>query len=508
MNKIKIASLIAVLALLTGVNYAKADYSQLDHSASFSAGAGEYHQIELLPSGLAGLLTQVDFDAAGDVTIGGAFIAICEYNGEPLFTGTVTSDSDHYAEGCNNNTYMTRVWHFNTGAGDTFTNGGGGSNLKSYTLASPITLNSTKQYLIAFQHPGMNGTLTTPSGNLGFWGDYNNPTGPNYFQRKGSMGSIYLVLHGINPSLGPATVSIINPANNATNISPVIPSWDVQYHINDDVDTILVNHPGLLTVRYSTATSTLDTFGSYFQDNRYVYNDDTGSGFVPVNHSFALGVNTRWYARVTWYDSDYTSVIASSTITFVTNNPAAQSPGNYDFGFRFNSTSSDAAIFRSTTTQFRATSTYVNDISAHCSQTGDFSVWNPQDWFCVVTDGISNMFQIMQDKVTVAYNRIILVFQSIFPLNVYADINNDLDAAQASSTIQTDIILTDTSHHIFGGHSFTILNSSTTAWVKDDANFDYKRWFDYMLYGVTGMLIIGTALMVIKSIHNSSVNQS
>lgn len=117
-----------------------------------------------------------------------------------------------------------------------------------------------------------------------------------------------------------------------------------------------------------------------------------------------------------------------------------------------------------------------------------------------IIDGFVSIPGRFSSGFTEAFKVIASTTKSTFPLSVVISFNNDINAAQATST---DIKIALGGNGTFGGRTYTFYSSSTTAWIQDQTGFDYKSFFDKLLYFAISMLIIFTTISIIRSHMNN-----
>lgn len=120
------------------------------------------------------------------------------------------------------------------------------------------------------------------------------------------------------------------------------------------------------------------------------------------------------------------------------------------------------------------------------------------------TKGLANEFLGLvmgygTDTLAALYNG----FVHVWPINMFDSLNNALDQAEASSTVPMDIVITGTDR-ILVGRTFVILNASTTAWIQDEADFDYKAWMSRIAYGATALFMISAIVGIVRRMHHQS----
>ena len=124
-----------------------------------------------------------------------------------------------------------------------------------------------------------------------------------------------------------------------------------------------------------------------------------------------------------------------------------------------------------------------------------------------------NATQNITDAINGTYN----TFTGIFPIDVFADFNNDISIAQAysNSTSSTPLVLKGqsiadattglpTGQYTFGGLTMPVLTSSTTSWIQTKSGFNYRGVIDNILYALTGLIMLGGAIGVVVMIHKTT----
>lgn len=95
-----------------------------------------------------------------------------------------------------------------------------------------------------------------------------------------------------------------------------------------------------------------------------------------------------------------------------------------------------------------------------------------------------------------AFIQIVSLFTNVFPINIIAGLNEDIDAAASAAATSSPIVLEGSG--TFGGRSITLLTSTTTDWIADNASYDYKELLDKVLYLITFCVILLECVYAIK----------
>lgn len=97
---------------------------------------------------------------------------------------------------------------------------------------------------------------------------------------------------------------------------------------------------------------------------------------------------------------------------------------------------------------------------------------------------------------------------SVFPINVFSHINNDIDLARnATTTFTGDVVISGP--NLFAGRSMKIISASGTAAALETlgggegSNFPIKSLFDKILYLITGGIILLVSAWEIKSLRDA-----
>jgi len=90
---------------------------------------------------------------------------------------------------------------------------------------------------------------------------------------------------------------------------------------------------------------------------------------------------------------------------------------------------------------------------------------------------------------------------------MFVHINKDFASASVA-TSTPEIILSSTNPDVFGGHSYTILTSSTMSNIEANYNFDFRKIFDYVMYAFTGIMMIWLSIKIIGHLRKENHQQT
>lgn len=127
---------------------------------------------------------------------------------------------------------------------------------------------------------------------------------------------------------------------------------------------------------------------------------------------------------------------------------------------------------------------------------------------CNAKSGINNFIADLGDFGTGQLSDLTNKIKTVFPINIFSHVNDNIEAARNASTSFTgDIVLAG--EGLFVGRSMTILSSDKIEDVLDDVgageggHFPIKDFIDKVLYLITGVTIITLTIREIKSLRNA-----
>lgn len=141
-------------------------------------------------------------------------------------------------------------------------------------------------------------------------------------------------------------------------------------------------------------------------------------------------------------------------------------------------------------------------LPTECTNSGTaFSVFSGTDWKCLVLNTFNSILLSVEHVGDAAVIKARDAVLAIFPLSAFKAVNDDITAISVTTTPYE---LTLVGHgKVFPGRTFVLLNASTTEWIQTGAGWDYKSFFDKIMYFATGLIIIGEAAALIRKIHDS-----
>lgn len=205
---------------------------------------------------------------------------------------------------------------------------------------------------------------------------------------------------------------------------------------------------------------------------------------IPITKNLYLGTSTHWYAYMILYNSDYTAVVDTASIEFNVSTDVNYMQESDLEKLKFDL--DDCSVYEG---NFFSSST-IGGIS------------------CVVNNFWKNSANTIIDWYYKAVSTAGDIFVSTFPINIFYNINKNFQDAIDNATSSKTIILNEGNDtNLFGGHSVTLITSSTMDTVSQNIGFDYKTIMDYIIYALTGGLMIFTSIKVIGGFrHNQRTN--
>jgi hypothetical protein len=140
---------------------------------------------------------------------------------------------------------------------------------------------------------------------------------------------------------------------------------------------------------------------------------------------------------------------------------------------------------------------------------------------CKINNLINQLTFNVTQNLTDSFNGTYNTFTGIFPIDIFADFNNDISIAQtySNSTSSNPLVLkgqsiadaitgAPTGQYTFGGYTMPILSATTTSWIQTKSGFDYRGVIDNILYALTGLIMLGGAIGVVVMIHKTTAGNA
>lgn len=333
--------------------------------------------------------------------------------------------------------------------------------LRRYTFASPYYISRSSIYTLRFLNS------IPSSGTLSWSSCFSGCVATSTDAAHGQNGGALILL--ANTTTTPATASISFLIDNGLTIRD-FPSWGFSYNNPYEGDGYTTE----IFVSYASSSSPL-----------YDFNDNLPTGeqsTVSFDKTTAL-TDGNWTALASLYSVHTTSssktisdVLATTEITF-TISGAYRSYSQIYYGGG------------------------IVPIENFCSFSGLFTSSTLSDIWCYVENGVgiiaAKTAQSLGDILRAVTDKI----SSVFPLSVIKSFNEDVQAAQATSSIPSLIISGQGA--ILTGRSFTFLTATTTDWIASQTGFDYKQFFDYAIWIFTGFIVFSGSMLLITYSINS-----
>lgn len=309
--------------------------------------------------------------------------------------------------------------------------------------------------------------------------------------------------------------------NSSTLQNLTINQGDIQGNVLVDV--------GLIAYGDYNNTSTQCTIGGTNATICFQWNG--GNNFYLSVPKFRRLTEGNWYAIPYLTYSPITNMTTSSIsygtptlaaqgsmINFIINAtatlPAVSTSSNLAAGLPANNTTSSALnIGFGSTVQTPvytpASSTMSFAICLYSGVSSTFNIWNGSDWQCLIYNTLDGLIQTTRTNVSNAIVSGVTGMQSIFPLSLITNFNNDILVAArfTSSTALQDVTVGNGTPNIFGGRVYTFYSASTTrTWCQDTLHFDCRGGIGKAIYALAGLLMLGMTLGVIRTIKNQKQN--
>lgn len=241
--------------------------------------------------------------------------------------------------------------------------------------------------------------------------------------------------------------------------------WGFSY-TNPNTDT---NNRTSITVSYGNG---IDTSYTDFGFNLPTGVQDNVS--FPKRNTLPSNASTTWTALAALYNVEFSGTnFADSTNTTTT-------------------------LLATDEVSFIIINQYVNlrDLPMECDFDGFFASSTLSNIGCYAELGFNNIITGVQAKLSPLVQDNLRKLDLIFPLSIIKAMNNNINLAQATTS---DIAIRFTGHgSVFPNRSVLILGSSTTAWIINNVGFDYKTFFDYVIYLATGGIMLLSSIQLIR----------
>jgi len=360
--------------------------------------------------------------------------------------------------------------------------------LYSFGTAAYFTLNADRFYTIGVSSASTSAAISV-NGSLSISSYPNGAADHSTPGYENGVADLYFSIPGVGytPSQATATgtVSIVKPENGGTTYE--FDFFDVQA-------TTTLPERQLVGVRFSASSSVnLDEATNWVQVMNKTTRESTSTGalvyedFTQENdkdgtfETFVYKIPTLvtnrnqekvWYFKAYVYD-DAGNIVASSS-------PIA------------------AFVKYSTTNVTTPTSTPTSTayffIEHVCP---DVSFFDPVGSFQAVGCNIQNWIRGLANEIfhgsEVLMNNFIATIQKGFPLNIFKHLSNDFNIAKANRQAFVDVDMT-----FPNGFRATYLSSSTPDYIVAKIGIDYRNILDYIVYAVTGGLMLLGAVVVFK----------
>ena len=330
-----------------------------------------------------------------------------------------------------------------------------------------------------------------------------------------------LAIGGTPINASSTNITIVSPSSTSTPVAPFANyiygvtgvATDTQYTVNQTVTQYIDGIPSTpYTQTQNIAGANIISKGLTFQNRNELDNYGNATS-VPMAISITI---SNGIGEIGWLSYNYTmlpfQMIGSNASTGLQQiiNPNGTTT-------LINNIATDNGT-ASTTTPYSGTA-----LSASCTTVSNiFDFGQDADYVsCKISNLINQLTFNVTQNLTNAINGTYNTFTGIFPIDVFADFNNDISIAQAfsNSTSSTPLVLkgqsivdaitgVPTGQYTFGGMTMPVLNATTTSWIKNKAGFDYRTVIDYILYAVTGLIMLGGAIGVIVMIHKTTAGNA
>ena len=133
-----------------------------------------------------------------------------------------------------------------------------------------------------------------------------------------------------------------------------------------------------------------------------------------------------------------------------------------------------------------------------------FNWLDSKTWGCNAYSGTFDFVNAAANLETDAFNGATVAISKTFIFQPIVMLNQDIKQAQVSTSTDSSGLVFAGTGKIFGGRSFTIFSATTTDWIENIVGFDYRGFFDKILYLFTGLIILGSTILIIKSFHSTT----
>lgn len=144
------------------------------------------------------------------------------------------------------------------------------------------------------------------------------------------------------------------------------------------------------------------------------------------------------------------------------------------------------------------TSTEVNVVSSSLFYI-QVNIPTAHDIYCTALCTLGTIVSSTQDSVNAAGQTLYYAMLNTFPISIFSNLQNDFALAESSTNKNFEIAISSTPNGlpVFGGHTFTFLNASTTAWITDKVHFDYRHFIDQIMYAITFLILFMETILII-----------
>lgn len=253
-------------------------------------------------------------------------------------------------------------------------------------------------------------------------------------------------------------------------------------------NTISVPSDVLVTINYRKINTNVVKFSEL-----------TSSSYLFAWNSIDGLQNATWSAymfladgnrTITNYSNYLTFRVGTSTATYPTNSTTTNLAG--PFG-----TIQNQSPWQPTVTTYSPQNTCLTNFASS-------SIFDPntisQVVYCAWHDFTENIVDESQSKSALVLNQAVAVFKGVFPISLISAVNDDVTAAENSTSTNADIVIAAGTSTVFGGRQLAFLTASTTSWISENAKFDYKGFIEKMLYLLVGGYILFTSIKAFMKI--------
>lgn len=119
-------------------------------------------------------------------------------------------------------------------------------------------------------------------------------------------------------------------------------------------------------------------------------------------------------------------------------------------------------------------------------------------------DFMDSLGNLVNKTMDAGLNKLVTLIRKVFPFREISAMNDIInDVQEATSTFSVTL----SGNGLWGGHSFSIINASSSSWIEERMGFDYRDLIGKILYALTLVIVILTTIKILKTTHDSSTKK-